>query len=85
LNYVWDLVLQRCRADGAGFAADRPANPVARIFIGTANDSPASKWRFGRPPHTSRSFSDGGALTSCRYAIWTGGIRFLLAGLVSHC
>jgi hypothetical protein len=54
-------------------------------YQGTADVSPASKWRFGRPPHTSRSFSDGGALTSCRYAIWTGGIRFLLAGLVSHC
>jgi hypothetical protein len=25
----------------AGFADDRPANPVARIFKGTANDSPS--------------------------------------------
>jgi hypothetical protein len=34
-------VLQICRADGAGFADDRPANPGARIFKGTADDSPS--------------------------------------------
>jgi hypothetical protein len=26
---------------GSGFADERPANPVARIFKGTANDSPS--------------------------------------------
>ena len=36
-------VLQICRAYGAGFADDRPANPGARIFKGTADDS-LSPW-----------------------------------------
>ena len=32
---------------GSGFADERPANPDARIFKGTANDSP-SPWGEGR-------------------------------------
>jgi hypothetical protein len=32
---------------GFGFADERPANPVARIFKATANDSP-SPWGEGR-------------------------------------
>jgi hypothetical protein len=31
------MVLQRCRAYGAGFATDRPANPGTQIFKLTAN------------------------------------------------
>jgi len=34
-------------AGGSGFADECPANPVARIFKGTANDSP-SPWGEGR-------------------------------------
>ena len=38
------VVLQKCRAYGAGFTDDRAANPRTRIFKGTA-EVPPSPWR----------------------------------------
>jgi hypothetical protein len=41
LEIVLADVLQICRAYGAGFADERPANPGARIFKGTVDNSPS--------------------------------------------